>query len=160
MSEDEKVSLNAFESYTQNRLDNMWDKISDLEKKLDKLKCYDFGKCGDNTRCDGFGFECSGYSNPIHFEDWERIEKLEGRSKGLDNEVGFHHKQIDELKEQMKEFDGEIDILINSLGRSNKSIYILRKVLRKFLKLDSEPWDTDHYVKILQLLDKLKVAKK
>ncbi len=74
-------SWNMHQSMAQDilpdQLEILEKEIKELKKKVDYLKCEDFGNCGVCAECDGFGFECDGYSNPIKFGDWERIERIE-----------------------------------------------------------------------------------
>jgi hypothetical protein len=77
----------------------------------------------------------------------ERIEALEKKHLSLYGDFFISQKEIAELGkrighsfEAIDELNGEIDILCNSLGRSNKSIYILREVLRELIDAIGVPF--------------------
>ena len=81
-------------------IDELKDKISELEKKFsDKCYCY-----ADNPRIEKLELDRKAQTKQIEY--WgERIEKLESHYKEH-FEKGFHHKQIDELKEQVEQLKG------------------------------------------------------
>ena len=123
MSE-EKVSLTPFESYMENRMNNMWDKISELEKKIDTLFDEDTSNKDYDTmlyeRIEKLEQEVKEWK--LKYDDIEEAHKiwwddLVSTHKEEINELkqivdsqatlnDFYHKSINELKDQIAKLEG------------------------------------------------------